>query len=293
MIKNIKDIIIHLRFQFSLLLMPVFLLAISQSESRNYAHLFIIGLILHVLVYPSSNGFNSLMDDDKGSIGGVKFPPKVPSSMIYVTVIMDVLSLLITAMIFDLSIFLLLLSYVLASRAYSHRSIRLKKYPIIGFLVVTIFQGPVIYLITKLAMDDSFKLDLTQIMLMMISFLVIGAGYPLSQIYQHRQDEEDGVKTISMLLGIKGTFIFSGCLFFLQGLIIVYYFLMVKHDHFSLYLFLLCLAPVFVLFNQWMLKTFKDVSHADYDHTMKMNMLGSLCINIFFISITIKASYFE
>ncbi|WP_204268506.1 hypothetical protein, partial [Escherichia coli] len=33
------------------------------------------------------------------------------------------------------------------------------------------------------------------------------------QIYQHEQDKADGVTTISMLLGKRGTFIFCGLLY--------------------------------------------------------------------------------
>ena len=33
--------------------------------------------------------------------------------------------------------------------------------------------------------------------------------YPLTQIYQHQADADDGVTTISMKLGIRGTFYFS------------------------------------------------------------------------------------
>jgi 1,4-dihydroxy-2-naphthoate octaprenyltransferase len=37
---------------------------------------------------------------------------------------------------------------------------------------------------------------------MIAASLLIGGFYPLTQIYQHRQDKEDGVRTLSMLLGL-------------------------------------------------------------------------------------------
>ncbi|HMP29967.1 MAG TPA: prenyltransferase, partial [Saprospiraceae bacterium] len=65
----LRDIIIHLRFPFSVLLLPVFLLAVSQIKNLDALNFGIVFFVLHLLVYPSSNGFNSLMDRDTGSIG--------------------------------------------------------------------------------------------------------------------------------------------------------------------------------------------------------------------------------
>ncbi len=285
---KLKDIIIHLRFLFSILLMPVFLLAFTQAENSNLTNAILIFLILHLLVYPSSNGYNSLMDNDTGSIGGIKHPPKVPKEMMYVSIFLDALSLILCIMYFDKMVGLLVLGYILASRAYSYRKIRLKKYAIIGYLTVTIFQGPIVYLITKFAIDAQAILTNVDYVLMVISFLIIGAGYPLSQIYQHKQDREDGVNTISMKCGIKGTFILSGLLFFIQASLMVYYFYFLKHDQFSLILYFSCLLPVFFIFNKWMVSTFKNIENANFENTMLMNKAGAIAINIFFILITIK-----
>ncbi len=51
-------------------------------------------------------------------------------------------------------------------------------------------------------------------------YFFIGTIYPLTQIYQHEADANDGVKTISLLLGTKGTFLFSGSMFLLATLFI-------------------------------------------------------------------------
>ena len=44
------------------------------------------------------------------------------------------------------------------------------------------------------------------VLAMIASSLLIGGFYPLTQIYQHEEDYNDGVITISYLLGYKGTF---------------------------------------------------------------------------------------
>ena len=42
---------------------------------------------------------------------------------------------------------------------------------------------------------------------------LIGASYPLTQVYQHKEDQERGDKTLSILLGVNGTFVFAALLF--------------------------------------------------------------------------------
>ena len=61
-----------LRFHFSFFLMPLYWFALSQVATIQTRDAVFIFIILHLLVYPSSNGYNSYMDRDVGSIGGVK-----------------------------------------------------------------------------------------------------------------------------------------------------------------------------------------------------------------------------
>ena len=143
-----RNIVTHLRFSFSILLLPVFLFAMSQASSVNWIHAFICFVVLHVLVYPSSNAYNSFMDRDTGSIGGLKNPPVVPQSIYMVSIVFDVLALCISYMFLGFPVFGLIVSYIIASRTYSYRGIRLKKYPWVGFLIVALFQGSIIYLIS-------------------------------------------------------------------------------------------------------------------------------------------------
>ncbi len=54
--------------------MPVYWFALSQVNKINWYDAILIFIILHVFVYPASNGYNSFMDRDTGSIGGIKHP---------------------------------------------------------------------------------------------------------------------------------------------------------------------------------------------------------------------------
>ncbi len=183
--------------------MPVYWFALSQVNKINWYDAILVFIILHVLVYPASNGYNSYMDRDTGSIGGIKNPLQPTRQLFYVTIIMDLLaiglSFLITP-IFASGIFL----YILASRAYSYRKIRLKKYPVIGYLTVIIFQGGITFFIVYHGSESNHTTNAPLIAIIAAS-LLIGGFYPLTQIYQHKDDLKDGVKTISYKLGYKGT----------------------------------------------------------------------------------------
>jgi 1,4-dihydroxy-2-naphthoate octaprenyltransferase len=265
-------------------------LAVSQTDNVNFENVAIVFVILHLLVYPSSNGFNSLMDRDTGSIGLIKNPKKVPESMKWVTLGLDLISLLLTYYLFRWEVLVLLIMYILASRAYSYRGIRLKKYAIIGFLTVVIFQGPVIYILTKLAVseDNLPVFSSSDILFYFVSLLLVGAGYPISQIYQHEQDKADGVKTLSMLLGIKGTFYFSLTMFIFLNVLLCYHFIITADDLLSMILFVVITSPVGYFFLTWMKKASKDPNEANYQNTMKMNLIGAICNNLFFMVLVIK-----
>lgn len=127
-------------FSFFFFLMPVYFFALSQVNHIDWFDAVLAFLILHLLVYPSSNGYNSYMDRDTSPIGGLEKPLQPTRQLFIVTVYMDMVAVGISLFItwlFALGILL----YILASRAYSYRKIRLKKYPIAGYMTVVIFQG--------------------------------------------------------------------------------------------------------------------------------------------------------
>src|ERR1035437_1840022 len=147
--------------------MPVFLFTLSQANDINWVKTIGAFLILHLLIFPASNGYNSYQDRDETSIGGLKHPPKVTENLFYATLLFDISGLicgLFISVYFFIAVFfcvffisvhfsLFVLVFVLMSRAYSYRKIRLKKYPIVGFLTVFIFQGGFVYLIASSAIS--------------------------------------------------------------------------------------------------------------------------------------------
>ena len=276
----LRSTILLLRFPFSLFLMPVYWFALSSSLQFNNPKAILIFIILHLLIYPASNGYNSYMDRDEESIGGLKKPPSPTKQLFYTTLLLDSLGIILSAFI-GLYFMTGIVLYILASRAYSYRGIRLKKYPIAGYLTVILFQGGLIYSIVSQGVADSSTYDI-DVIGMIAASLLIGSFYPLTQIYQHNQDKKDGVTTISYMLGYTGTFIFSAIIF-TAALLMFGWKLNQQGLTNQFLIFTMFFIPVLIYFIWWFLKVNRDIKNADFNHTMKMNIIASLCTNAAFL----------
>lgn len=278
---SLKQILLIFRFHFSFLLSPVFfygLIFLNEKISHESLWLF---FILHLIVYPSSNAFNSYIDQDEGSIGGLEKPPKAGKIIYYLSLIFDLIAIIITFIQIPFALIPIIL-YIIFSRSYSSKELRLKKYPILSFLVVTLFQGPVIFICVLLIENSFSEILLKPKMLMGIlsSFFLIGGNYPITQIYQHKEDQNRGDKTLSIILGIKGSLVFANLLF-LVGFI----FLVLSIGQFSFILSLIGIPAIFL--GIWTKKVFRDINQANFKNTMYCIIISAITLNIIFIFMNI------
>lgn len=278
-----KDILLHLRIPFSFFLMPVYWFAISQTPNLDKEKAFWIFIILHIFIYPASNAYNSYFDKDEGSIGGLEKPPAVDKKLFWVSWIIDVLAVIISFVVLDWVFALMIFVYGLVSKAYSDDRIRLKKYPILSWFIVGLFQGAFTYFSIIMVFDKNIDSLKMQLLPALISTLMLWAVYPMSQIYQHEEDTKRGDKTMSILLGIRGTFVFTAMLFSVAFAGFFYYF--TENEFIILSLFNL---PTLAFFGWWFLKTLKNENQANFKNTMWLNLLASVCLNGFYIWLCIK-----
>ena len=271
-----------LRFHFSFFLMPVFWFALSQTVNIHTWHAILVFIILHLVVYPASNGYNSYMDRDTESVGGIKNPMQPTKQLFYVSVILDIIAIICSY--FISTIFMAgLITYILASRAYSFRGIRLKKYPVWGYITVVFFQGAVTFFLVMHGCSVNKTLNIP-VMGMIAATLLIGGFYPLTQIYQHRQDKDDGVITLSNLLGYKGTFVFTAIMYFfaVTSLAILLIASLQQNGFLIIQIFFI---PVLVYFVWWYKQVAANTLAANFTNTMRMNVLASVCTNAAFITL--------
>lgn len=275
-----------LRFPFSLFLLPVYMFALAFSGVHNGWQALLFGGVLHLLVYPSSNGYNSYMDRDQGPIGGLENPPPPDKELFWVTLAMDVLALALVAPM-GLPLLLGLLVYIVFSRLYSYRGIRLKRYPILGYLTVVLNQGGLVYLMARFAVSDGttgFWVSGQDWLPVAVATGLIGGFYPITQVYQHQADAADGVETLSRLLGIRGTFLYCMVVYGVSFALLFYY-CFVSDQLTDFYLLQIFFLPVLVYFLSWFYRVWKDPAQANFKHTMRMNQWASLALGLAFLLI--------
>jgi 1,4-dihydroxy-2-naphthoate octaprenyltransferase len=271
--------------------MPIYWFALSAANGFAPGTAALIFLILHVLVYPASNGYNSFQDKDEDSIGGLKRPPKVTQELLHLVVLFDVLAVGLSLLLSPLFAAMVAI-YLLISKAYSYKGIRIKKYPVLSTVIVTIFQGAFTFVMVQVGLGLPFDqlLQLPNIGFALVSTLFLCGSYPLTQIYQHEEDSRRGDKTLSLLLGINGTFLFAAISLTLGTALL--FWLYFRYDQlYNIVIFLICTAPILYFFTGWALRAQKQPEVVNFENTMRMNKISSLCIALAFIVMLVLRLY--
>lgn len=277
-----KANLLHLRLPFSLLLLPIYIFALSQTQNINVLKAILVFVVWHLLVYPASNAYNSYFDKDEGSIALLKNPPKIEHNLYYLSVTLEWIGVALAAIV-SVPFAICVVVYNSLSKAYSHPCIRLKKYPIISFFVVFIFQGWFIYVTTFYAIGNAYTGFNAMVFLAgLISSCLIGASYTLTQVYQHTEDSKRGDKTLSILLGINGSFLFSGFIFFL-GFSLMFLYWQQAHQLRNFYVFGGVTIPVLFFFCWWFLQVVKNEAAASYINMMRMTVISATVLLIYFL----------
>ncbi|WP_234735730.1 UbiA family prenyltransferase [Tellurirhabdus bombi] len=276
-----RAIWLHLRVPFSFFLLPVFTFALSQSPRPDWVRAGLVLVIIHLLLYPASNAYNSYFDKDEGSIGILEAPPAVDKALFNVAWVLDVVALVLGIWVGWWFVAYLLI-YGFISKAYSHPAIRLKKYPLISWVIVSMFQGGFTYIMTLQAINGLPIADVFRVKPLLAGLLCtlnLLAVYPITQVYQHEEDARRGDLTMSRLLGVRGTFL-NAIFFFMLSLTGFYVYF---NGKVVFWLLPLCLLPGILFFLGWFRRVAKDVNQADFRSAMRMTLLSGLGLNIFFL----------
>jgi len=284
---------LHLRIPFSYFLLPVFLFSLAISPNISTRSVLWTFIIVHLFLYPASNGYNSYFDKDEKSIGGLKNPPPVTKGLYYLALLFDVIAIVLGLLFINVTFTVMLVVYGLVSKAYSHPAVRLKKMPVTGWLVAGIFQGLFTFMmcyvgINKYPLENVFKFSV--LIPGILSTIMLWANYPMTQIYQHEEDAKHGDMTISRRLGIRGTFFFVSAIFSLVTIGFVLYFNIFLGTKYS-WTFLAVLFPVVTYFFIWFFQAYQDQTKADFSHTMWLNFISATSLNAYFIYLFVDLSH--
>jgi 1,4-dihydroxy-2-naphthoate octaprenyltransferase len=276
--------LLHLRIPFSFFLLPVFLFALSISAPPSFFNFLLVLIIVHLFLYPASNGYNSFFDKDKSSIGGLEFPPEVSRELYFTSLILDTVAILLGFLV-NWHFAVMLFVYGIISKAYSHPGIRLKKYPFIGWFMAGFFQGFFTFLMVYIGINNIYLHEIANLQIYYaasLTSLLLWGSYPMTQIYQHEEDGQRGDHTLSLILGIKGTFYFTAIVFLVSNLAFILFYL-TFYSLTSALAFQLFIVPMLIYFLYWYSKVHKEKKQANYRNTMRLNLISAICLNTFFL----------
>ncbi len=147
--------------------------------------------------------------------------------------------------------------YTLGSKLYSWKVTRVKKRPIAGWLGVGLIQGALTFVaVVQSVGTPRWWSDPALWAGALTAALFLWGVYPMTQIYQHREDERHGDLTLSRLVGVRGTFVVAAL--FLGAAVASFVALFVVGKGWSTALFFLGLqSPTLVYFLWWAFDVWK------------------------------------
>lgn len=207
---QLKSWLLHLRLNWQVLLLPIFLWGFSISGGPLGREFWLGLFVFHVLFYGGSVAFNSYYDQDQGPIGGLWDPPRPTRGLLIFSLAIQALGMLLVLWWINLPLFILSLVMWALSTAYSHPSTRLKARPWASLLTVSLGQGVGGSAAGWLCgQGDWTSLLSAKAALGILTASLITTGfYPLTQIYQREEDRQRGDITFAVRWG-KQSFIFS------------------------------------------------------------------------------------
>jgi 1,4-dihydroxy-2-naphthoate octaprenyltransferase len=123
----------------------------------------------------------------------------------------------------------------------------------------------------------------------LLTSAMLWANYPITQVYQHEEDIRRGDVTLSARLGIVGTFYFAASVFSLAVAGFLFYLKFLFGELYA-WIFLIAVLPVTAYFFYWFFLIMRDQRAAVHRHTMRLNLISGICLNIFFSYLFIRST---
>lgn len=202
MLKEIYHFLLHLRLHYQLLILSGgFLLGGFLSGEMETGRFWFQFLNVHILLFGGATAFNSWWDKDTGPIGGLKRPPKMTRWMHPVSLLLMFAGLAFATragFVYTLIFFISLVLFWL----YSTPLYRWKSDPHLSLIAIGISTGFNSVFMGTLAAGGAISgkvlLGATGASLILLSL------YPVSQIFQFREDSARNDRTFALTYGVDG-----------------------------------------------------------------------------------------
>jgi 4-hydroxybenzoate polyprenyltransferase len=198
-----KNFLIHLRLPFQALLAPFMLFGAALAAGRITWRFGVAFVVLHVAFYGGTTAFNSHYDKDEGPIGGLEAPPPPGRWLLPGSLLLQGVGLVLAAFV-GLPFLAVCAAFAILGVLYSHPLTRLKGKPWPSWLTVMIGQGALGAVAGVTAVDEPHVTSELAFGVLAAA-AIVGAIYPLSQVFQIDEDTRRGDRTVAMMLGRAGT----------------------------------------------------------------------------------------
>lgn len=276
-----KNILLHLRLNMSLVLAPIFLWGFLLSEGYFNQNFIIAFISFHIFLYGGSNAYNSYYDKDEGPIGGLKNPPKVNDNLLYVSIVLKIIGQILAFSVNNITAFIYFMFFVL-SILYSYKKSRWKAKPFLSILTVGLGQGGLAFAAGWFSGNEYLN-NITIFTLGMLTTIFMSLGvYPLTQLYQIEEDRKRNDFTFAVYWGIKKSFVFSAICILISSismLSVIY----IKKYYIDFTLILFFYVYFLIHLFLWSKKFDENGIMNNYDKIMKLNYYNGFGFTIYIL----------
>ncbi len=204
MIEKVRPYILHMRPKEWPVVAVHLISGMLCSKFFEYRDALLPILVFVIFLNGGTLALNSSFDKDEGDIAFLNNPPIVPKYLFHFGLLLLSLSLLISIYnanrsIGDKYFFEIIMTCVLMSLLYSIPPIRLKSRPGYDLLINSLGFGFFTFLAGFVSIGNELN---SNILKLSVGFgFLFGALYPLTQIYQNKEDKARGDHTLTLSLG--------------------------------------------------------------------------------------------
>jgi 4-hydroxybenzoate polyprenyltransferase len=219
---SLRDLLVHLRLHFQLLLAPIFLWGFLLARGQPGPRAALAFVVFHLFLYGGATAYNSAYDRDEGPVGGLEHPPPVSAWLLPFSIALLLAGWLLSAAV-SWALFAVYGAILAFALAYSYPRVRWKASP--GASLATIFlgQGVLGFLGGWVTATGELRsaLGADGALGALAASLVVTGFYPLTQLFQIEEDRARGDRTLAVAWGPAACFRLSQAAFILGGLAVL------------------------------------------------------------------------